>query len=350
MKKSMNTIPQDSLLYYAEELGFGDIHIKLDAATQLCAIIAIHSTKRGPALGGCRCIEYDSPADAVRDALRLARGMSYKAAISNLPLGGGKSVLIKPKPLTDREAYFAAFGRFVEELGGRYITAMDSGTEVADMDVIAKYTRHVSNTSRGGDPAPFTALGVLRGIEAAVKYKLKRDTLEGLHFAIQGVGHVGYNLALDLHQRGAKLTVCDKNPNALARCVNEFGATVVQPSEIYSVDCDVFSPCALGATVNANTISQLKAKIVAGAANNQLDKWEDDKELWRRGILYAPDYVINAGGLIHAHAEYEQSSMEESNVHIDHIYDVLLTIFERSVQEGKSTGEVADIIAAERLK
>lgn len=346
----MNTINQDSLLQYAEELGFGEIHIKIDAPTQLCALIAIHSTKRGPALGGCRCIEYDSTADAVRDALRLARGMSYKAAVSNLPLGGGKSVLIKPKQIIDREAYFSAFGRFVEDLGGRYITAMDSGTEVADMDVIAKYTRHVANTSKGGDPAPFTALGVLRGIEASVKYKMQRDSLEGLHVAIQGVGHVGYNLALDLHERGAKLTVCDKNPVALQRCVDEFGASVVQPTEIYSVECDIFAPCALGATINENTIPQLKAAIVAGAANNQLAKSENDTALWKRGILYAPDYVINAGGLIHAHAEYEQSSMEESNMHIDHIYDVLLTIFERSAKEHKSTGEVADIIAAERLK
>lgn len=346
----MNTALNDDLFRYAEKLGFGELHIKFDEATQLCAIVGIHSTKRGPALGGCRCIEYDSTAEAIKDVLRLARGMSYKAAVSNLPLGGGKSVLIKPKQIADRDAYFAVFGQFVEDLGGRYITAMDSGTEVADMDVIARYTRHVTSTSRGGDPAPFTALGVLRGIQACARYKLDRnDDLSGLHIAIQGVGHVGYNLAKNLHKAGVNLTISDRNPAAVQRCVDEFGAKVVKAEEIFSVPCDIFAPCALGAILNDQTIPLIAAPIVAGAANNQLADPHHDKALWDRGILYAPDYVINAGGLIHAFAEYEQSSLEESNAMINEIYNTLLMIFERSAREHKSTGEVADLIAAERL-
>lgn len=340
----------DELFHYAQQLGFGELHIKFDEPTGLCAIIAIHSTKRGPALGGCRCLEYHSTIDAVRDALRLAQGMSYKAAISDLALGGGKSVLIKPKHINDREAYFAAFGRFIEDLNGRYITAMDSGTEVNDMDIIARYTRHVSSTSKGGDPGPFTALGVLRGIQACAKYKLNRENnLEGLHIAIQGVGHVGYSLAKNLHERGVELTICDRNPTAVEHCVRDFNAKVVTGDEIYSVDCDIFAPCALGAILNDHTIPLLKTKIVAGSANNQLAEPRHDKMMWERGILYAPDYAINAGGLIHAFAEYEQSSMEESNAHIDQIYETILMIFERSEREHKSTGEIADIIAAERL-
>jgi leucine dehydrogenase len=346
----MNTSFHDELLRYAENLGFGDLHIKLDAATGLCAIIAIHSTKRGPALGGCRCIEYHSVADAVRDALRLARGMSFKAAISDLPLGGGKSVLIKPKHIADRHAYFVAFGRFVNELGGRYITAMDSGTEVSDMESIAQATPYVTTVAKeNGDPGPYTALGVLRGIEAAVKFKFNRDYLEGLHVAIQGVGHVGYNLAKGLHEQGVTLTVCDRNPHAVQKCVDEFGAKAVSSEEIYQQACDIFAPCALGAIINDDTIPLLQTNIVAGSANNQLAEPRHEIILQQKGILYAPDYVINAGGLIHAFAEYDKSSTQETGKHINHIYDTLLMIFERAAREQKGTGEIADIIASERL-
>lgn len=346
----MNKSSHEDLLRYAENLGFGDLHIKLDPATGMRAIIAIHSTKRGPALGGCRFIEYDSVGDAIYDAIRLAWGMSYKAAMANLPLGGGKAVVLKPKQLTDRDAYFRAFGRFIDELGGRYITAMDSGTEITDMDTIATQTSYVTTTSsRNGDPAPFTARGVLRGIEAAVKFKLQRDDLKNLHIAIQGVGHVGYDLAIDLHKYGAKLTVCDRNPAAVQRCVDEFGATAVSLNEIYSVPCDVFAPCALGAILNDDTIPRLTTTIVAGSANNQLAEPRHAQALADRGILYAPDYVINAGGLIHALAEYKNTSLEETDQQIQHIYDILLTLFERAENEGKPTSVVADMIAQERL-
>lgn len=345
----MNTNLHDEVFQYAKELGFGEVHIKLDPATGLFAIIAIHSTKRGPSLGGCRCIEYPSVTDAIRDVLRLAQGMTYKAAAAELPLGGGKSVLMKPAQISDRKAYFEAFGRFVDELGGRYIAAMDSGTEVADMDAIANTTRFVTNTSDNGDPAPYTALGVLRGIQAVAKFKLNRDMISGLHVAIQGVGHVGYNLAKLLHERGVRLTICDRNPIAAERAMKEFNAEVVSAEKIYSVDCDIFAPCALGAVLNDETIPQIKAGIVAGAANNQLAAPRHSVALWKRGILYAPDFVINAGGLIHALAGYEKTPDEEANAHIDRIYDTSLTIFERSEREQKCTGEIADIIAAERL-
>ena len=235
------------------------------------------------------------------------------------------------------------------ELGGRYIAAMDSGTEVSDMDAIAKSTRYVTNTSENGDPAPFTALGVLRGIQAVAKFKLDRDSLSDLHVAIQGVGHVGYNLAKLLHERGARLTICDRNPAAVARAIKEFNAETVAAEEIYSVNCDIFAPCALGAVLNDQTIPQIKASIVAGAANNQLALARHSKALWERGILYAPDFVINAGGLIHALAGYEKSSEQEANAHIARIYDTSLTIFERAAREQKDTGTIADIIAAERL-
>lgn len=341
----------DALFQYAEELGFGDLHFKIDAATGLQAIVAIHNTRRGPALGGCRCIEYSSVDAAVRDALRLSRGMSYKNAMASLPLGGGKAVLIKPKHIKDRVAYFQAFGRFVNALCGNYITAMDSGTSMADMDAIATQTSYVTNLSKhNGDPAPFTALGVLRGIEATAKFKLGRSSLEGLHVAIQGVGHVGYNLAKNLHAVGVKLTICDRDQTAANRCVDEFGATVVAPEKIYEVACDIFAPCALGAVLNDETIHLINAPIVAGAANNQLAEPRHAQALQDRDILYAPDYVINAGGVIFAYAEYKEASVKEVDTHISKIYVTLLELFERAQRENKSTSEVADIIAAERLQ
>ncbi len=346
----MTTGINDELLQYAESLGYGDVHMKIDAATGLRAIIAIHSTKRGPALGGCRFIEYPTTRDALRDALRLGWGMSYKAAMANLPLGGGKAVLLKTPQITDREAHFGAFGRFVNEMSGRYITAMDSGTEVSDMDVIARYTPYVASTSRNsGDPGPSTALGVLRGIFATVKFKMQRDNLEGLHVAIQGVGHVGYSLAQRLHNLGVRLSICDRNTEAAKICEKEFGAKIVSLDEIFKLDCDIFAPCAYGGIINDETIPTIKAKIIAGSANNQLAELRHGEALRKRDILYAPDYVINAGGLIEAYALYQGLSMAEAELQISHIYDTLLLIFDRAAREGKPTSQVADTIASERL-
>lgn len=343
----------DSLMRYAEFLGYGDIHTKIDEKTGLKAFVAIHNLKRGPAIGGCRLVEYQTVDKAMEDALRLGYMMSYKSAINNLPHGGGKAVIIKPKVIKDREAFFEKFAEFLNELGGRYITAVDSGTSPADMDIIARRTPFVTCTSQSGaagDPSPLTALGVLRGIEAAVKFKLNRDSLEGIHVALQGVGHVGYQLAKDLHARGARLTVTDVNPKATQRCIEEFGAKVCFPEEIYSIEADVLAPCALGSVLNLKTINQLKTSIVAGAANNQLSHSHYGSLLHERGILYAPDFLINAGGIIHVAVLYGNGTIEQSVKQINDIYNTAYDIYERSIRENRATNQIAEMIARDRLK
>lgn len=342
----------DELLSYAKNLGFGELFFKIDQVNQLCAVVALHSTRLGPALGGCRFIEYTSIDLAIRDALRLARGMSYKAALANLPLGGGKTVLMRPKKLSDRTAYFRALGRFVNEFKGRYIIAMDSGVVIEDMDAIALETPYVVTTSKHkGNPAPYTALSVLCGIEAAVKFKLQLDNLEGVHVAIQGMGHVGFALANALQKKGARLTVCDSNAELIQRYAKDLHARIVEPDEIYTVECDVFSPCALGAVLNDDSISQLKTAIVAGSANNQLAEPRHAELMQKKNILYAPDYVINAGGLIYAYAEYQNRLNREYVVqHIQTIYSTLLEIFKRAHDENKSPSMVADSLAESRLQ
>lgn len=335
---------------YAKSRDFGELHTKIDNETGLVAFIAIHNTNLGPALGGCRCIEYPSSNAAILDALRLARGMSYKSAILNLPHGGGKSVLMKPKTIADRNAYFQAFGRFVDELGGRYITAVDSGTGVADMDSISTQTRFVTSTSAlNGDTSAYTAKGVELGIKASIKHRLGRDDVAGLHVAIQGVGHVGYLLAKELHAGGAQLTVTDTNTEAMQRCVDEFQAKTVALNEIYTVDCDVFAPCALGSVLNEHTLMVLKAPIIAGCANNQLVNLDFGKQVHARGFTYAPDYVINAGGLIYAAGIYDGESDSAINDKLESISHSLLDIFERSKHDDMPTSDIADQIAQERL-
>jgi leucine dehydrogenase len=341
----------DVLFRYAESLGFGEVHIKFDQATGLRAIVAVHNLKRGPAIGGCRIVHYPTTNTAIEDALRLGYMMSIKAAVMNLPHGGAKAVLMKPKVIKDRKAYLELFGDFVNELGGRYITAMDSGTNPEDMDIIATKTPYVGcTTTGGGDPSPQTALGVARGIAAAVHFKLNKTNLEDIHVAIQGVGHVGYYLAKELHAQGVKLTVCDVNTQTVQRCIDEFNAKAVSVAEIYDVHADVFAPCALGAVLNFETIKRLKTTIVAGSANNQLSHYHYGTLLHERGILYAPDFVINAGGLIYVAAINDYSNSEKAVEQIDHIYDVLMEIFELSQKENIATNEVAKRIALERLR
>jgi leucine dehydrogenase len=343
----------DGLLRYAKYLGYGDLHTKIDKETGLFAIVAIHNLNRGPAIGGCRCVSYQSTSKAIEDALRLGYMMSYKAAINNLPHGGAKAVLIKPKVIKDREAYFGKFGEFMNELGGRYITAVDSGTSPTEMDIIARKTPFVtctSNSDSAGDPSPLTALGVRRGIEAAVKFKLKRDSMDGVHVSIQGLGHVGYALAKDLHHLGARLTVTDTNAEALKRCADEFAATVCPPDAIYDIEADVFAPCALGAVINRHTIDRLKVSVVAGAANNQLSHHQYGTMLLERGILYAPDFLINAGGLIHVAVIYDKGNLERSTAQIMDIYDTVYSIFERSAKENVASNFIAEAIAKERLR
>ncbi len=332
---------------------FGEVHFKLDKATQLKAIVAIHDSRLGPALGGCRFIEYDTDDAALTDALRLARGMTYKAALAGLPHGGGKSVIIRPKGHFDRVALFQAFGRFINDLRGHYITAEDSGTGLEDMELVRSQTKHVTgiDPSHGGsgDPSPFTALGVRRGIEACVKFKLGKADLKDLRVAVQGVGHVGYYLCKELHAAGAKLIVADVDKLKSERAQREFGAQVVAITDIPKVECDVFAPCALGAGLNDDTIPQLRATIVAGAANNQLAEPHHGNDLHARGILYAPDYAINAGGLVNVAQEVKGYDAAASRDKTLRIFDTIWDICERSKKVNAPTCKVADIMVEEKL-
>jgi leucine dehydrogenase len=332
---------------------YGEVHIKVDRATGLKAIVAIHDTRLGPALGGCRFIEYDTDEAALLDALRLARGMTYKAALAGLAHGGGKSVIMRPRAHFDRVALFRAFGKFVDDLGGHYITAEDSGTGLEDMEIIRTVTKHVTgiDPSHGGsgDPSPFTALGVRRGIEACVHARLGRTSLEGVHVAVQGVGHVGYHLCKELHAQGAKLTVADVDPFKAERAHREFGAKQTSINDIAEVACDVFAPCALGSGLNDRTIPRLKARIVAGAANNQLAEPRHGDDLHARGILYAPDYAINAGGLVNVAQEVLGYDASKARAATMRIYDTIKEIIERSDKTATPTYRVADRMVEERL-
>jgi leucine dehydrogenase len=332
---------------------YGEVHFKVDKASRLRAIVAIHDTRLGPSLGGCRFLPYDTDEAAVVDALRLARGMTYKAALAGLPHGGGKSVLIRPKEHFDRVALFRAFGKFVDDLGGHYITAEDSGTGLEDMEVIRTVTKHVTGVdqSRGGsgDPSPFTALGVRRGIEACVQHKLKKKDLKGVHVAVQGVGHVGYHLCKELHATGAKISVADVDPLKAERAQREFGAEIVTLESIHKIPCDVYAPCALGSALNDTTVSGLQAKIVAGAANNQLAEPRHGDDLHARGILYAPDYAINAGGLINVAQEAKGYDASVATKKTLEIFDTILDIAQRSERTQTPSYRVADIMVEERL-
>jgi len=343
------------MLHFAEDMHCHEIHMVIDEPTGLEGVIAIYDTTLGPALGGCRFIEYSSTEDAVKDAIRLAQGMTYKASIAGLDLGGGKAVLLKPKKIIDRKAYFQAFGRFVHQLNGRYITAEDSGTDTQDMDDIASVTPYVCCTSvqkkfSVADPSPLTARGVKKGIESTVRFK-GGSSLVGLHIAIQGLGHVGYNLASFLNAAGARLTVFDVDTARVKRCVDEFGAkSVTSLDALLKTPADVFAPCALGGVFDERTIDLLKAPIIAGAANNQLVEPKHGDYLQQKGVLYAPDFVVNGGGLLYVAAQYTQSSEEETIARIDGIYNTLEEIFKRSKESQIATHSIACLMAEERIK
>lgn len=343
----------EALMRYARRLGFGDIHTKIDSATGLSSIIAVHNTTLGPAIGGCRFYPYANYALAMKDVLRLSYMMTIKAAACDLPHGGAKAVIIKPQHLTNREAIFSSFGDFVDQLSGRYITAMDVGTVTQDMDIIAQRTPYVAGAAgtdaMQSDPAPFTAQGVFNSLLAAVKFKWNRDHVDGLHIAMQGAGNVGYHLGKLFHQHGATLSVCDNNPEATQRFAQEFGARVVNIEEIYDVDCDIFSPCAIGGTINLNTLHRIKAKIIAGSANNQLSHTHIGTLAHQRGILYAPDFVINAGGLIQVAAIYDYHDIDIATKLIAKMYDRMLILFETSARMNLPTHEVAENIAKEKI-
>lgn len=336
------------------ELDYGYLHLALDRATGLRALVALHSTRLGPAIGGTRVFAYPDEQAAARDAARLARAMGFKAALARLPHGGGKAVIWAgpefASPSFDRTALFTAFGRFVDSLNGAYLTCEDSGTSTKDMDVVRTVTKHVLGTSGGsGDPSPFTALGCRRGIEAVAEVFLDRKDgdLSGLHVAIQGVGSVGGYLARELHKKGARLTIADVHEGRTQAIAEETGAKVVPIETIFDVECDIFAPCALGGAISAQTIERLKCRAVAGAANNQLEHTSLDHELQRRGIFYAPDYAINAGGLINVAQEYAGYDAEKARVKASRVYDTIREIAERSRSTGRPPGELADELAAE---
>ncbi len=324
------------------------VHFEVDAATGLRTIVAVHSTVLGPACGGCRLWDYPSSHEALEDVLRLARGMSYKNALANVPLGGGKAVILA-KPEQKTPELMRAFGRIVESLGGRYITAEDVGVTVEDMQFIAESTSYVHGLPHehgvGGDPSPYTAQGVFQGMKAALKYRYNRSDFAGIKVLVQGVGNVGYHLCKILHAQGAKLFVTDVNDSKLQRVAAKLPVTIIPADNFLAQEVDIFSPCALGATLNAETIPALKAQIVAGCANNQLAKPEHGELLRERGILYAPDYVVNAGGIINVWGEIAQLSRESVCTRITNIYDTTLQIFDQAETQEKPCAQIADKMA-----
>ncbi|RAK63655.1 Glu/Leu/Phe/Val dehydrogenase dimerization domain-containing protein [Phenylobacterium kunshanense] len=338
--------------------GHEGVHAFHDEKSGLKAIIAVHSTARGPAAGGCRMWPYPTAADALEDALKLSRAMSYKNAMADLELGGGKSVIIGDSRTQKTPALFEAFGRAVQDLGGKYWTAEDVGVSVADLTHARRQTRFVAglegHPAASGDPSPVTAEGVFRGVRLCVQRALKRD-LDGVRVAIQGVGHVGGYLAQKLHAAGAKLVITDVNAELLRRVAAETGAEIVAPAAIFDVDCDVFAPCAMGGAVNLDTLPRIRARIIAGAANNQLADAETGQEVFRRGLLYAPDYVINGGGIINVAGEIRALERDEAfdaawvDAKLDRLALTLEEVLEQALRERRPTHEVANEIARARI-
>jgi len=321
-----------------------------DASSGYRGIIAIHSTALGPAVGGTRFWNYASEEEALVDALRLSRGMTYKCAVAGLPWGGGKSIILDDGQLKDREKLFRAHGRFVERLGGRYVTAEDVGTSPADMELIALETSHVGGLiGKGGDPSPWTALGVFRSMQASAQCRWGSDELRGKRVAIQGCGNVGLNLAKLLHEAGALLIVSDVDEEKVKRAVEELGAEESSGEQIFSEEADIFSPCALGGIINDQTIPVLNAAIVCGAANNQLLEPGHGDALEDRGILYAPDYVANSGGVLSGGAELFGWTSEKVRSEVLAIYDTLLSVYALAKADGIPTYKAADSLAERRL-
>ncbi len=339
------------------------VHLFSDAATGLRAIIAVHSTARGPAAGGTRFWSYADDDDALTDALRLSRGMSYKNAVADIPFGGGKGVVLRTgDSVADadrRDALFAAYGRAINSLGGVYVTAEDVGVTPQDMQAVARGTRHVAGLPDGdaasGDPSPVTARGVFQGLKACVRRRLGRDDLTGLRVAVQGTGHVGARLCAHLAEAGARLVVADVNAQAAARVAEETGAELTATEAIYDADVDVFAPCALGAVLNPDTVARLRCSVVAGGANNQLSEAAVDAALVERGILYAPDYVINGGGVINVAGEilaaregrrFDPNWVEAK---LAALIATLESVLDRAIAGQRPTQSVADELARARL-
>ena len=322
-----------------------------DAEVGLHAIIAIHDTTLGPALGGLRMWNYGSEAEALEDVLRLSRGMTYKAALAGLNYGGGKAVIIGDPKVQKTDALLARFANFVDGLGGRYITAEDVGTSTQDLALIRRHTRHAAGFDDGGsgDPSPVTAWGVFHGLRAAVAQRLGRPSLAGTTVAVQGLGHVGEYLLRYLADAGADLLVSDIDTDRVSQAVRRHGATPVEAERIYDVQADVFAPCAMGAVINDDTLPRLNVSIVAGAANNQLAEDRHGAALREREILYAPDYVINAGGIININYEGPDYDTDAAMAHAARIYDTATELFEISARDGQPVNRVADSLAQKRI-
>ncbi|MEN7436957.1 branched-chain amino acid dehydrogenase [Bacillus velezensis] len=339
---------------YMETYDYEQLVFCQDEQSGLKAIIAIHDTTLGPALGGTRMWTYDSEEAAIEDALRLAKGMTYKNAAAGLNLGGGKTVIIGDPRKDKNEEMFRAFGRYIQGLNGRYITAEDVGTTVEDMDIIHDETDYVTGISpafgSSGNPSPVTAYGVYKGMKAAAKAAFGTDSLEGKTIAVQGVGNVAYNLCRHLHEEGASLIVTDINKESVKRAVEDFGARAVDPGDIYSQACDIYAPCALGAVINDDTIKQLKAKVIAGAANNQLKETRHGDTIHEMGIVYAPDYVINAGGVINVADELYGYNDERALKKVEGIYANIERVLDISARDGIPTYLAADRLAEERIE
>lgn len=325
-----------------------------DEDTGLKAIIGIHNTVLGPALGGTRMWSYNSEWEALNDVLRLSRGMTYKSAITGLNLGGGKAVIIGNAKTQKNDKLMRRFGEFVHSLSGRYITAEDVGMETRDMDIIREVTPHVSGISESkggsGNPSPVTAYGVYMGMKAASKYKFGSDNLAGKKILVQGIGHVGETLVKHITDEGAQVIINDINEARLEELSKKYNANVVLGNDIYGMNIDIYAPCALGATINDATVNQIQAKVIAGAANNQLaDEVKHGKRLKERGICYAPDFLINAGGIINVYAEIEGYGKEESIRKTENIYNTTLEIFNLSEKENITTHRAAFNIAQNRI-
>ena len=324
-----------------------------DPPTNLRAIVAIHSTTLGPALGGTRFYPFGSEDEAQRDVLRLARGMTYKAAAAGLDLGGGKAVIIGDPKRIKNEELLRAYGRFIDTLGGRYITAEDIGTDRDDMDIIRRETRYVTGVAPelggSGDPSPVTAYGVFLGLKACVEEAWQEHTVQGRRVAVQGVGKVGYHLVKHLVEAGASVVVSDVDVDAVGRAVRDFGVDTAEPEKIHAEECDIFAPCALGGIIRDDTIPNLRCRVVAGAANNQLERPEHGEALAAAGILYAPDYVINAGGLINVSDELQGYNESRARTRVQTIYRTLREIFHMARDRHISTAAAADRFAEERI-
>src|SRR5256886_7997098 len=339
-----------ALFALLEEHEHEEVSLVYEPSSGYRGIIAVHDTTLGPALGGTRFWNYETDREALIDCLRLARGMTYKAAVAGLNLGGGKAVIIGDNKIRNREAIFRAHGRHVKALGGRYITAEDVGTSVNDMEFVKAETDHVTGLiGKSGDPSPVTSFGVYRGIKACARHRWGSDSVSGKTVAIQGCGNVGYYLASYLYKEGAKLIVTDIDQTKVDRVRNEFRAQAVATEAIYSADAQIFAPCALGGIINDKTIPQLKVEIIAGGANNQLAEERHGDMLETRGITYAPDYVINAGGLVNVNAELHGWTMERARSKAGEIYDTILMVFDIAAEERIPSYRAADRLAGRRL-